>query len=125
MCFDLCSKKLKIRASKWIVVVVTVCTYLFFSLISHMQRHNQTQGWWRDYYKTRPRKGTAGSDAWATGKSQKYKMYSKECWIHHFAAIKDEQAQADLNGTVLEVTSSAWASTDDKTSSAQTSNRAL
>ena len=81
-------------------MVVPVRTYLFLSLISHMQRHSQTQGWWRDHYETHPRKGTAGSDAWAPGKSQKYKMYCKECWIHHFAAIKNEQAQADLNGTV-------------------------
>ena len=65
-----------------------------------MQRHTQAQGWWRDYYDTHPRKGTAGSDAWTAGKSQKYKMYCKECWIHHFASIKDACRQADKNGTV-------------------------
>ena len=65
-----------------------------------MQRHVQAHGWWRDYYETHPRKGINGSDAWGTGKSQKYKMYCKECWIHHFAGIKDEHRLADQNGTV-------------------------
>ena len=39
-----------------------------------MQHHVQAHGWWRDYYETYPRKGINGSDAWGTGKSQKYKM---------------------------------------------------
>jgi hypothetical protein len=106
-----CSKKLKIRASlssfklKRILLVLacTACTYLrlrpFLSLISHMQRHTQSQGWWRDFYEIHSRKGTAGSDAWAAGKSQKYKIYCKQCWIHHLAAINDEHIQADRNGT--------------------------
>ena len=88
------SKKMKIRASKQRIVVLSdyEYTYLFPSLISHIQHHSQAQGWWRDYYDTHPLKNIAGSNAWALEKSQKYKMY----W--------------------------QWASTDNKTPPSQTSN---
>jgi len=96
-------QKLKIRASRW--PVVPACTahlfqYPLLSSRAHMQHHTQAQGWWRDYYEAHPHKGTTSSDAWAPGKSHKYKMYCKECWIHHFAVIKDVHSQADHNGTV-------------------------
>ena len=95
------SKKMKIRASNRRIVVLSdyEYTYLFPSLISHIQHHSQAQGWWRDYYNTHLRKNIAGSDAWALGKSQKYKMYWQ--W------------------------SSTESTTDNKTSPSQTSNRAF
>ena len=78
-------------------MAVPECTYLFLSLISHMQRHSQTQGWWRDYYETHPRKGThSWQRCLGTGEVTKVQKALQGVLDPPFCGDKG-RTQADLN----------------------------